>query len=131
MANNYVTLVGRLTADPELRFTPSGDAVAEFTVASNERRYDRETNTWVDEKNPVYMTVSAWRKLAEGAAETLGQGSLVIVQGRLKSDTWEKDGQTRSKIKMVADEIGASVRFATTSKPPVQTVPISEIEPAW
>lgn len=118
MPSNHVTLTGRLTDDPKLNFLPSGEAVAEFTVACNERRLDRATNTWVDDDNPLYLSVTAWRRLGEGAAESLRKGSLVTVHGRLKADSWEQDGQKRTKVKVVADEIGSSVRFATTAAAP-------------
>ena len=119
-----VTISGRLTADPQLRFIPSGDAVASFTVAHNERKLDKQTGQWVDGE-PLFIKVEAWRQLGEGAAETLAKGSPVIVVGVLKPDNWEKDGETRKSIKLVATEVGASVRARkSVAAQPVQ-------EPVW
>lgn len=102
------TLIGNLVRDPELRFTPKGDAVANFTVAVNERI--KQGDDWVDGE-PSYYDVTAWRKLAEDAAETLLKGSRVVVVGKMKIDKYEtKDGQQRSKVIVTADEIGSSIR---------------------
>lgn len=118
------TISGRLTADPQLRFIPSGDAVATFTVAQNDRKYDKATNSWVDGET-LFIKVDAWRQLGEGAAERLAKGDLVVVTGTLKPESWEKDGQKRTSIKLVADEIGVSVRARkTAAAQPVQ-------EPVW
>ena len=103
-----VTLVGNLTRDPELRFTPKGDAVINFAVAVNERV--KQGDEWVDGE-ASYYDVAAWRKLAEDAAEVLTKGSRVIVVGKMKIDKYEtKDGQSRSKVVVTADEIASSVR---------------------
>lgn len=103
-----VTLVGNLTRDPELRFTPKGDAVINFAVAVNERV--KQGDEWVD-GDASYYDVAAWRKLAEDAAEVLTKGSRVIVVGKMKIDKYEtKDGQPRSKVVVTADEIASSVR---------------------
>lgn len=103
-----VTIRGRLTGDPEIKFVPSGDAVTGFTVAVNDRKKN-EAGEWVD-GDTMYMPVSAWRNLGESAADQLEKGSLVVVVGRLVERRWEKDGQKRSRIEMVADDIGVSVR---------------------
>lgn len=111
-----VTLIGNLTKDPELRFTPKGDAVGNFTVAVNERI--KQGDDWVDGE-PSYYDVTAWRKLAEDVAETLVKGSRVIVVGKMKIDKYEtKDGQQRSKVVVTADEIASSIRARRTAEKP-------------
>lgn len=107
-----MTICGNLTADPELRFTQSGAAVASFTVAATPRRYDQESREWVDGIT-TFMKVDAWRELGEHCADTLDRGSRVVVTGVLVTETWEADGQQRSRVKVVADEVGASLLFAT------------------
>lgn len=109
-----ITLVGNLTADPELRFTPSGAAVANFTVASTPRTFDRNSNEWKDGET-VFMRCSVWRDAAENAAESLEKGMRVIVQGRLVSRSWDdkETGQRRSVMEMQVDEVGPSLRYAT------------------
>lgn len=108
-----VTIVGNLTKDPELRFTPGGDAVSHFTVAVNERVKDG--NEWKDGE-PSYYEVKAWRKLGEQVAETLTKGTRVIVYGKMKIDKYEtKDGSTRQTTVITADEIGDSIRFRSTT----------------
>jgi single-strand DNA-binding protein len=103
-----VTLIGNLVRDPELRFTPKGDAVANFTVAVNERM--KQGDEWVDGE-PSYYDVTAWRKLGEDTAENLLKGARVVVVGKMKIDKYEtKDGQQRSKVVVTADEIGSSIR---------------------
>lgn len=104
------TISGRLTSDPTLRFIPSGDAVASFTVAHSKRKYDKATNTWSDDGEPLFLNVTAWRNLGEGAADQLKKGDPVIVSGELRQRNWEKDGQKRSVIELIADEVGLSVR---------------------
>ena len=113
MANgNSVTIVGNLTRDPELRFTPSGVAKAQMGVAVNRRWQNRQTNEW--EEATSFFNVVAWRELAENVGESLTQGSRVIVTGRLEQRSWETDqGEKRSIIEIVADEIGPSLRWAT------------------
>lgn len=111
-----VTLVGNLTRDPELRFTPGGDAVASFTVAVNERV--KQGNEWVDGEASFY-DVKAWRHLGEAAAENLSKGTRVIVIGKQKIEKYQtKDGDQRQKVVVTADEIGPSIRFKTAA--PVQ-----------
>lgn len=106
------TIVGNLTEDATLRFTPSGAAVANLTVASTPRRYDKQSQSWVDEET-WFCRVSVWREAAENCAESLQKGQRVIVTGRLKSRSYEKDGVTRHVVEMEADEVGPSLRYAT------------------
>jgi single-strand DNA-binding protein len=111
--DTVITVVGNLTADPELRFTPSGAAVASFTVASTPRTFDRQTNEWKDGE-ALFLRCSAWRQMAENVAETLQRGFRVIVQGRLVQRSFEtREGEKRTVIEMQVDEIGPSLRYAT------------------
>lgn len=114
MANETpITLVGNLVNDPELRFTPSGAAVANFAVASTSRTFDRQANEWKDGET-LFMRCSVWREQAESVAESLRRGMRVIVTGKLKSRSWDdKDGQRRTVIEMDVDEVGPSLRNAT------------------
>ena len=108
-----ITLVGNLTNDPELRFTPSGAAVASFTVASTPRTFDKQANEWKDSET-LFMRCSAWRDMAENVAESLTRGARVIVQGRLTQRSFEtKEGENRTVVEMQVDEIGPSLRRAT------------------
>lgn len=109
-----LTIVGNLTQDPELRFTPSGAAVANFTVASTPRTFDRQSNEWKDGET-LFMRCSIWREAAENVAESLQRGMRVVVTGRLKSRSWEdkESGQKRTVMEMDVDEIGPSLRYAT------------------
>ena len=108
-----ITVIGNLTNDPELRFTPSGSAVANFTVASTPRTFDRQSNEWKDGET-LFLRASIWREAAENVAESLTKGMRVIVSGRLKSRTYEtKEGEKRTVIELEADEIGPSLRFAS------------------
>ena len=108
-----ITLVGNLTADPELRFTPSGAPVANFTVASTPRTFDRATSEWKD-GDAMFINCSVWRQAAENAAETLTKGMRVIVQGRLKSRSYEtREGERRTVFEIDVDEVGPSLRYAT------------------
>lgn len=107
-----ITLVGNLTADPELRFTPSGAAVADFTVASTPRTFDRQSNEWKDGET-LFMRCSVWREAAENVAESLRKGMRVIAQGRLTQRSWETDtGERRTSVEMQVDEVGPSLRRA-------------------
>lgn len=115
---------GRLTADPQLRFIKSGDAVVSFTVAQNDRKYDKSTGQWVDGET-LFLKVEAWRLVAEGAAEALHKGDSVVVIGSLKPDNYEKNGEKRYGVKLIADEVGLSVR----ARKAVQQQP--EQQPAW
>ncbi len=108
-----ITLVGNLTADPELRFTPSGAAVANFTVASTPRTFDRQTNEWRD-GDAMFLNCAVWRQAAENVAESLQKGMRVIVQGRLKSRSYEtREGERRTVFEIDVDEIGPALRYAT------------------
>ena len=108
-----ITVVGNLTADPELRFTPSGAAVANFTVASTPRIFDRQSNEWKD-GDALFMRCSIWREAAENVAESLTRGSRVIAQGRLKQRSYEtREGEKRTVVELEVDEIGPSLRYAT------------------
>jgi len=108
-----ITVVGNLTADPELRFTASGAAVANFTVASTPRTFDRSTNEFKDGE-ALFLRCSIWRQPAENVAESLTRGSRVIVSGRLKQRSYDtKEGEKRTVIELEVDEIGPSLRYAT------------------
>ena len=108
-----ITVVGNLVDDPELRFTPSGAAVAKFRVASTPRTFDRQTNEWKDGES-LFLTCSVWRQAAENVAESLQRGMRVIVQGRLKQREWEtKEGEKRTSYEIDVDEVGPSLKFAT------------------
>lgn len=108
-----ITIVGNLTADPELRFTPSGAAVANFTVASTPRTFDRQTNEWKD-GDTLFMRCSIWREAAENVAESLHRGARVVVTGRLVQRSWESpEGEKRTVVEMQADEVGPSLKYAT------------------
>ncbi|GCD94057.1 single-stranded DNA-binding protein [Embleya hyalina] len=107
-----ITIVGNLTADPELRFTQSGAAVVNFTIASTPRTFDRETNEWKD-GDALFMRCSGWKQLAENVAESLSRGMGVIAQGRLKQRSYEKDGQKRTVVELEVDEIGPTLKWAT------------------
>ena len=113
MANgNSVTIVGNLTRDPELRYTPSGQANATFGVAVNRRWQNRQTNEW--EERVSFFNVVCWREMADNVAESLAKGARVVVTGRLEQRSWETDnGEKRSVVEVVADEIGPSLRWAT------------------
>lgn len=110
-----ITVIGNLTADPELRFTPSGSAVANFTIASTPRTFDRQTNEWKDGET-LFLRASVWRDAAENVAESLTKGTRVIAQGRLRSRSYEtKEGERRTSMELDVDEIGPSLRYATAS----------------
>src|SRR4030095_13611559 len=108
-----ITVVGNLTSDPELRFTPNGAAVASFTVASTPRTLDRNTNEWKDGE-ALFLRCSIWRQAAEHVAESLHKGDRVVVEGRLKQRSFEtREGEKRTVIELDVDEIGPSLRYAT------------------
>jgi single-strand DNA-binding protein len=108
-----ITVVGNLTNDPELRFTPSGAAVAGFTVASTPRTFDKDSNQWKD-GDPLFLRCSVWRQYAENVAESLTKGMQVIVQGRLKQRSYEtREGEKRTVVELDVDEIGPCLKFAT------------------
>jgi single-strand DNA-binding protein len=108
-----ITVIGNLTDDPELRFTPSGAAVAKFRVASTPRFLDRQTNEWKDGE-PLFLQCNIWRQAAENVAESLQRGARVIVTGRLRQRTYEtREGEKRTVMELEVDEIGPSLRYAT------------------
>ena len=106
-----ITVVGNLTADPELRYTAQSVPVASFTVASTPRTYNRASGQWED-GTAMFLRCSAWREMAENIAESLTKGMRVIVYGRLQQRNWERDGQNRSSLEIQVDEIGPSLRYA-------------------
>lgn len=107
-----ITVIGNLTNDPELRFTPSGSAVANFTIASTPRTFDRQANEWKDGET-LFLRAAVWREAAENVAESLTKGMRVIVEGRLKSRSYEtKEGEKRTVIELEVDEIGPSLKYA-------------------
>ncbi|WP_131786653.1 single-stranded DNA-binding protein [Protofrankia symbiont of Coriaria ruscifolia] len=110
-----ITVVGNLTSDPELKFTPNGVAVASFTVASTPRTLDRATNKWTDGE-ALFLRCSIWRQAAEHCAESLQKGMRVIVQGRLKQRSFEtREGEKRTVVELDVDEIGPSLQYATAT----------------
>jgi len=112
MANgNTITIIGNVTRDPELRFTPSGQANSRFGVAVNRRWQDRASGEWQEATS--FFDVVCWRELAENCSESLPKGSRVIVSGRLEQRTYERDGEKRSVVEIIADEVGPSLRWAT------------------
>ncbi|MGQ7788170.1 single-stranded DNA-binding protein [Nesterenkonia sp. K-15-9-6] len=115
MANEpVITVCGNLVEAPELRFTPSGAAVSNFTIASNPRFFDRQANEWKDGE-PLFVRCSVWREMAENVAESLSKGTRVVAQGRLKARSFEdKEGNRRTSWELDVDEIGPSLRYATT-----------------
>lgn len=107
-----ITVIGNLVGDPELRFTPSGAAVTNFTVASTPRQFDKQTNEWKDGES-LFLRCAIWRQAAENVAESLTKGARVIVTGRLKQRRFEKDGEQRTVTELDVDEIGPSLRYAS------------------
>lgn len=108
-----LTVIGNLTNDPELRFTPSGSAVSNFTIASTPRTFDRNANEWKDGET-LFLRCSVWREAGENVAESLTKGTRVIVQGRLKARSYEtKEGERRTVFELEVDEIGPSLRYAS------------------
>src|SRR4051794_24311046 len=111
--DTQITVVGNLVDDPELRFTPSGAAVANFRIASTPRTFDRQSNEWKDGE-ALFLTCSVWRQAAENVAESLQRGARVIVTGRLKQRTYDtREGEKRTVVEIEVDEIGPSLRYAT------------------
>jgi single-strand DNA-binding protein len=111
-AGNNVTVIGNVTRDPELRFTPTGQAVANFGLAVNRRWQNRQTSEW--EEAVSFFDITCWAQLGENVSESFTKGSRVIVTGRLDQRSWEtQDGDKRSKVEIVADEVGPSLRWAT------------------
>ena len=115
-----ITVVGNLTGDPELRFTPSGAAVANFTIASTPRNFDRQTNEWKD-GDALFLSCSVWRQAAENVAESLQKGMRVVVQGRLKQRSYEtREGEKRTVVEREVEEVGPSLKYATAKVARVQ-----------
>jgi single-strand DNA-binding protein len=113
--DTVITIIGNLTSEPELRWTPSGAAVANFTIASTPRTLDRQTQEWKDGE-PLFLRCSVWRQAAENVAESLTRGSRVMAQGRLRQRSFEtKEGEKRTVVEMEVDEIGPSLRYATAT----------------
>ncbi|MEV0948598.1 single-stranded DNA-binding protein [Rhodococcus sp. NPDC049939] len=111
--DTVITVIGNLTADPELRFTPAGAAVANFTIASTPRTFDRQTNEWKDGE-ALFLRCNIWREAAENVAESLTRGSRVIASGRLKQRSYEtREGEKRTVVELEVDEIGPSLKYAT------------------
>lgn len=114
MPDNSVTVVGNITRDPELRFTPNGTPVANIGIACNRRWMDRSTNEWKEETS--FFNVTAWAEMAENIGNSLAKGDRIIVTGRLEQRSWETDqGDKRSVVEIRADEIGPSLRWATAN----------------
>lgn len=110
--NNTVTVIGNVTRDPELRFTPNGAAVANFGLAWNKRFQNKQTNEWEDQ--PSYFDITCWATLAENVAESVTKGTRVVVTGHLEQRSWEsKEGERRSKVEIVADDVSPSLRWAS------------------
>ena len=108
-----ITVIGNLVDDPELRFTPSGAPVANFRIASTPRTFDRQTNEWKD-GDALFLSCSVWRQAAENVAESLQRGMRVVVQGRLKSRTYEtREGEKRTVFEIEVEEVGPSLKYAT------------------
>ncbi|MGB3413377.1 MAG: single-stranded DNA-binding protein [Microbacteriaceae bacterium] len=132
MADTVITVVGNLTADPELRFTANGLAVANFTIASTPRTFDRASNEWKDGE-ALFLRASVWREFAENVAATLSKGMRVVATGKLKQRSYEtKEGEKRTAIELEVDEIGPSLRYAKAqvSRSASQGRP-DAVEDAW
>jgi single-strand DNA-binding protein len=115
MNETTLTITGNLTTDPELRFTPTGTAVANLTVAATPRRFDKTSGGWVDGE-AIFLRCTVWRQAAENVAESLTRGARVVVTGRLRSTTYEtREGDTRTTLELDVDDIGASLKFATAT----------------
>jgi single-strand DNA-binding protein len=115
-----ITVVGNLTGDPELRFTPSGAAVANFTIASTPRAFDKNSNEWKD-GDTLFLSCSIWRQAAENVAESLQKGMRVVAQGRLKQRSYEtREGEKRTVVELDVEEVGPSLKYATAKVARVQ-----------
>jgi single-strand DNA-binding protein len=131
-----ITVVGNLTADPELRYTQNGLAVANFTIASTPKTFDKQSNEWKDGE-ALFLRASAWKEFAEHIAGSLTKGSRVVATGRLKQRSYEtKEGEKRTSIELEVDEIGPSLRYATATVTRAQSgrTPVAaavEAAPAW
>ncbi|MFD8629179.1 single-stranded DNA-binding protein [Streptomyces hygroscopicus] len=110
-----ITIIGNLTADPELKFTDNGSALAKFTVASTPRTFDKDSGQWRDGTS-TFFRCAAWRSLAEHVTESLTKGSRVVISGRIRQHNWQTpEGENRSMLAVEVDEIGASLRFTTVT----------------
>ncbi|MEV4147789.1 single-stranded DNA-binding protein [Amycolatopsis sp. NPDC049691] len=126
-----VTVVGNLTSDPELRFTPSGAAVANFTVASTPRTFDRETGGWRDGE-AMFLRCNVWRQSAENVAESLRRGARVIVHGRLRQRSFDtKEGEKRTVTELDVDEVGPALRYATAKVTRLSRAASGEATSSW
>jgi single-strand DNA-binding protein len=126
-----ITVVGNLTSDPELRFTPAGSAVANFTVASTPRVFDRESGAWRD-GDPMFLRCSLWRQYAENVAESLVRGTRVVVHGRLRQRSYDtKEGEKRTVTELEVDEIGPSLRYATAQVTKSSRAPGGDGSSSW
>ncbi|MEV6443268.1 single-stranded DNA-binding protein [Amycolatopsis sp. NPDC051716] len=126
-----VTVVGNLTSDPDLRFTPAGSAVANFTVASTPRLFDRESGAWRD-GDALFLRCSLWREYAENVAESLVRGARVVVHGRLRQRSYEtKEGEKRTVVELEVEEIGPALRYATAKVTKVSRATGGEGSSAW
>ncbi|WP_274916554.1 single-stranded DNA-binding protein [Streptomyces sp. WZ-12] len=115
MGETPITIIGNLTADPEIRFTPSGAALAKFTVASTPRTYDKNSGQWTD-GTAAFFRCAAWRQLAEHIADSLTKGSRVVLSGRIRQHNWQTpEGENRSMLAVEVDDIGPSLQFATAT----------------
>lgn len=112
MTDTIITVVGNLTDDPELKFLPSGVGLAKFRLASTPRVKDRDSGEWKDGE-PLFLSCTAFRQMAENIAESLQRGARVVVQGRLKQRSYEKDGEKRTVYELDVEEVGPSLRYAT------------------
>lgn len=109
-----ITVVGTITADPEMRYLPNGTAVCNFTIASNARQFDKAANEWKDDPNPLFLRCTAWRQLGENCAETLEKGMRVIAQGHLKMRRYEtREGEKRTSTELDVQAIGPDLRWAS------------------
>jgi len=109
--SNHITITGNLTKDPEIRFTASGQAVASFGIAVNRKWQNKTTKEW--EEQTSFFEVTAWKQLAENVSESLTKGARVLVTGRLEQQSWEKDGESKTKVQIVADDVAPSLAWAT------------------
>lgn len=126
-----VTVVGNLTADPELRFTPAGSAVANFTIASTPRQFDRESGTWRD-GDAMFLRCSIWRQYAENVAESLVRGTRVVVHGRLRQRSYDtKEGEKRTVVELEVDEVAPSLRYATAAVKKLSRATGDEASSTW
>ena len=115
MPDNTVTIVGNLTQDPEMRYTPNGVAMVSLSIAVNRRRFNRDTNSWED-GDASFFNATCWRDLAENVSESLRKGTRVVITGTLKQRSWEtQEGERRSVVDIQVDEIGPSLKWATAS----------------